>query len=580
MFPLGWLNQLLGLAMNGIDWCMYHLLGVHNVGWCIVIFTLFVYILMYPLNAKQQKSSRLMNKINPEIKAIQKKYKNKKDQASQMKMNQETQDIYAKYGISPFGGCLPLLITMPILFALYNVIRNIPYYVNGIGSMKENPEAYKFLGLLVNESPMSLFKDRANYPYAGILVFLIPILAMVLQFINTKLLQVKTDAGEQDQMQSSMKMMNYMMPVMSGFFCLSFDVSIGIYWIIGSLFRIVQAILINRKVDSISLDELIEKNKGKATKKSAKREAMNRQMEEYAKKKTAGIKSASAYQNTAASSSKEEEVQTHVNKDFESGSIAGYAHMLSGNKHKKKEEFKMEQWKEFSAKTADEALTNALIQMETTSDQIEYEVVEEEKSGILGLFSKPAVIRVRKKENVVDTVKNFLAKTFQAMKLDVEIETEFDEVENEIRIELKGTEMGMLIGKRGQTLDSLQYLTSLVANKNKDTYTKIKIDTENYRQRRKETIENLARNVASKVKKTGRPAFLEPMNPYERRIIHAELQADKYVDTHSEGEEPHRKVVITLNREFASELPRRNNYRRRNNNYSRDRKRPYQEKKD
>ena len=234
MFPLGWLNQLLGLAMNGIDWCMYHLLGVHNVGWCIVIFTLFVYILMYPLNAKQQKSSRLMNKINPEIKAIQKKYKNKKDQASQMKMNQETQDVYAKYGISPFGGCLPLLITMPILLALYNVIRNIPYYVNGIGSMKENPEAYKFLGLLVNESPMSLFKDRANYPYAGILVFLIPILAMVLQFINTKLLQVKTDAGEQDQMQSSMKMMNYMMPVMSGFFCLSFDVSIGIYWIIGS----------------------------------------------------------------------------------------------------------------------------------------------------------------------------------------------------------------------------------------------------------------------------------------------------------------------------------------------------------
>ena len=252
-----------------------------------------------------------------------------------MKMNQETQDIYAKYGISPFGGCLPLLITMPILLALYNVIRNIPYYVNGIGSMKENPEAYKFLGLLVNESPMSLFKDRANYPYAGILVFLIPILAMVLQFINTKLLQVKTDAGEQDQMQSSMKMMNYMMPVMSGFFCLSFDVSIGIYWIIGSLFRIVQAILINRKVDSISLDELIEKNKGKATKKSAKREAMNRQMEEYAKKKTAGIKSVSAYQNTADSSSKEEEVQTHVNKDFDSGSIAGYAHMLSGKKDKK-----------------------------------------------------------------------------------------------------------------------------------------------------------------------------------------------------------------------------------------------------
>lgn len=240
----------------------------------------------------------------------------------------------------------------------------------------------------------------------------------------------------------------------------------------------------------------------------------------------------------------------------------------------------MEEWKEFSAKTADEALTNALIQMETTSDQIEYEVVEEEKSGILGLFSKPAVIRVRKKEDTVDVVKNFLTKTFEAMNLKVEIELEYDQTENEIHIELKGDEMGMLIGKRGQTLDSLQYLTSLVANKKTEEYIKIKIDTENYRQRRKETIENLARNVANKVKKTGRTAFLEPMNPYERRIIHAELQGDKYVDTHSEGEEPHRKVVVTLNKEYASELPRRNNYRRRNNNYSRDRKKPYSSKRD
>ncbi len=240
----------------------------------------------------------------------------------------------------------------------------------------------------------------------------------------------------------------------------------------------------------------------------------------------------------------------------------------------------MEEWKEFSAKTADEALTNALIQMETTSDQIEYEVMEEEKSGILGLFSKPARIRVRKKEDVTDVVRNFLEKTFNAMNLVVDITLDYDDIEGVINIELKGEEMGMLIGKRGQTLDSLQYLTSIVANKKKtEKYVKIKIDTENYRQRRKETIENLARNVASKVKKTGRTAFLEPMNPYERRIIHATLQGDKYVDTHSEGEEPHRKVVVTLNKEFSSELPRRNNYRRRNN-YSRDHKRTYSEKRD
>ena len=234
----------------------------------------------------------------------------------------------------------------------------------------------------------------------------------------------------------------------------------------------------------------------------------------------------------------------------------------------------MEDWKEFSAKTADEALTNALIQLETSSDQIEYEVIEEEKSGVFGLFSKPARIRVRKKEQVVDRVYDFLKRTFDAMHIDVAISHEMDEIESTLSIELKGNDMGMLIGKRGQTLDSLQYLTSLVANKNSDKYVKIKIDTENYRQRRKETIENLAKNMANKVKKTGRPAFLEPMNPYERRIIHAALQPDKYVDTHSEGDEPHRKVVITLNGEFASELPRRNNIRKKNN-YSRDRRKPY-----
>lgn len=241
----------------------------------------------------------------------------------------------------------------------------------------------------------------------------------------------------------------------------------------------------------------------------------------------------------------------------------------------------MEEWKEFSAKTADEALTEALIQMETTSDQIDYEVIEEEKSGILGLFSKPAVIRVRKKESVIDTVRNFLTKTFEAMNLVVDIDINYDENTSTLNIELKGEEMGMLIGKRGQTLDSLQYLTSLVANKKKEeNYIKVKIDTENYRQRRKETIENLARNVASKVKKTGRTAFLEPMNPYERRIIHSELQNDKYVDTHSEGDEPHRKVVVTLNKEFASELPRRNNYRRRNGNYSRNNRKSYSDRKE
>ncbi len=214
----------------------------------------------------------------------------------------------------------------------------------------------------------------------------------------------------------------------------------------------------------------------------------------------------------------------------------------------------MSNWYEFTAKTVDEALTEALIKLETTSDQVEYEVIEKESNGFLGMFSKPAKIRVCKKESVQEIVTNFLNKLFSCMGIEVELVIEYKEEEGEMDIELKGEDMGLLIGKRGQTLDSIQYLTSLVANKDLEDYVKIKMDTENYRQRRKETIENLAKNIAGKVKKTRKPMHLEPMNPYERRIIHAVLQNDKYIETYSEGEEPFRKVVVTVSKEYANML--------------------------
>lgn len=206
----------------------------------------------------------------------------------------------------------------------------------------------------------------------------------------------------------------------------------------------------------------------------------------------------------------------------------------------------MAEWKEYTAKTVDEALTNALVEIGTTSDNIEYEVIEKETAGLLGLFSKPAVIRVREKMSIEDVAIDFLNKVFQAMEIEAEINTTLDEEENIMSIDVSGPEMGILIGKRGITLDSLQYLVSLVVNRNTESYVKIKLDTENYRQRRKETLENLAHNLAHKVKRIHRPVVLEPMNPYERRVIHSALQKDKYVETHSEGEEPYRKVVITL----------------------------------
>jgi jag protein len=204
---------------------------------------------------------------------------------------------------------------------------------------------------------------------------------------------------------------------------------------------------------------------------------------------------------------------------------------------------------EVSARTVDDAITEALIKLGTTSDRIEYEVVEKGSSGILGIGRKDAVIKVRKKYSPEDDAREFLENVFKAMKLEVEIIIEKDEESNTLNIDLKGDDMGVLIGKRGQTLDSLQYLTNLAVNRRAENFVKVKIDTEDYRKRRRETLENLARNIAYKVKRTKRPVALEPMNPFERRVIHSTLQNDKFVTTHSEGEEPYRHVVVTLKKD-------------------------------
>ncbi len=261
-------------------------------------------------------------------------------------------------------------------------------------------------------------------------------------------------------------------------------------------------------------------------------------------------------------------------------------------------------YQEFSAKTVQEAITEACTHFVVASDKLDYEVVEEGSTGFLGIGSKSAIIKARvkdeaeilkaeaaaqneekaldkeekkaekeeakaekkeekeefkeakkesKKEKVVVNAKEveemsiaFLKDVLHAMDIPAVVEAEYNAEEEVLDINLIGEDMGILIGKRGQTLDSLQYLVSLVVNKSTTGYIRVKVDTENYRSRRKATLENLARNIAAKVKRTRRPVSLEPMNPYERRIIHSALQNDKYVTTHSEGEEPYRKVVVTL----------------------------------
>ena len=201
---------------------------------------------------------------------------------------------------------------------------------------------------------------------------------------------------------------------------------------------------------------------------------------------------------------------------------------------------------EISAKNVDDAITQATVQLGITSDQLEYEVLDKGSTGFLGIGSKNAVIKARKKFSIDENVVEFLSSIFDAMKMEVEILVAVNEEEHIIEVELKGDDMGILIGKRGQTLDSLQYLTNLAINKHSDEYYKVKIDTEDYRKRRKETLENIAKNIAYKIKSTKRPVSLEPMNPFERRIIHSALQNDRYVTTHSEGDEPYRHVVVTL----------------------------------
>lgn len=203
---------------------------------------------------------------------------------------------------------------------------------------------------------------------------------------------------------------------------------------------------------------------------------------------------------------------------------------------------------EVKGKTVEDALIDALVKLETTSDKVEYEVIEKGSKGLLGIGSKPAVIKVWVKKTTEETIEeiaqDFIKKVCIAMGIVVKVNIQVkDKV---IDIDLVGEDMGVLIGKRGQTLDSLQYLVSLVVNKETDSFYRVKLDTENYRKRRKETLENLAKNIAFKVKKTKRSVSLEPMNPYERRIIHSALQNDKYVTTSSEGVDPNRYVIVSF----------------------------------
>jgi len=201
---------------------------------------------------------------------------------------------------------------------------------------------------------------------------------------------------------------------------------------------------------------------------------------------------------------------------------------------------------EITGKTTEDAIQNALQELKVTKDKVEVEILEEGSKGFLNIIGvKPAKIRVTVKRDYISDARNFLRDILNSMKIKAEIRIK--EENNEIKINLAGPNMGILIGYRGETLDSLQYLVSLVVNKDHDAeYKRVILDTENYRYNRQETLRKLASKMAYKVRVGGKTLKLEPMNPYERRVIHSTLQNDPYVRTYSEGEEPFRRVVIEL----------------------------------
>ena len=418
---LGPVAKLLGYLMDWIFNGLYAI-GIPNIGIAIILFTIVIYMLMLPLTIKQQKFSKLSAKMNPEIQAIQKKYNGKKDNDSVMAMNQETQAVYAKYGVSPTGSCVQLLIQMPILMALYRVIYAIPAYVgkvkeifipmsealysqSGIKNFIEglsnanyfssqfknalyidNDPTYvknviidsfnrastaewhsamdlftgqsnligkamvdfenfnNFLGLNIANSPSFTIKTALADKHFLLIIgaLMVPVLAALTQRINTKLMPQPENGNTQtDQMAATMKSMNVMMPLMSAFFCYTMPIGMGIYWIAGAVVRCIQQIVINKHIDKMDIDEIIEKNSAKAEKKIKKQQENIQRMNEYATMNTRnmGIGDKARLANNASDNGKN--ANNSVAGDFtktvnaKPGSLASKANMVTDYNNRK-----------------------------------------------------------------------------------------------------------------------------------------------------------------------------------------------------------------------------------------------------
>lgn len=414
-FIIRWVAKLLGFIMNGI-FNAIDFLGIPNVGLAIILFTIVVNLLMMPLNIRQQKFSKLSAKMNPEIQAIQAKYKGKQDQASMMAQQQEIQTVYAKYGVSPSGSCVQLLIQLPILFALYRVIYSMPAYVNKIGatfrvladkiisvdngeflqnsgieSIASTVNAYgksmtngnlsngiidvlnklsstdlaaiaehynlsqleyegqlilssettrglidtynNFLGLNMGDSPLTLIKTAWAVGAVGIVIgaVLIPVLSAATQWINIKLMPQPDNSGNEqmNSMAASMKTMNMFMPLMSAWFCFTLPSGMGLYWVAGSVIRSIQQVIINKHIDKMDFDQIIQKNSVKSAKKLEKIKETQNKMNAYANMNTRSIQNRANVTSSMSEKEKEETMKkASAGGSAKSGSMAAKANKV------------------------------------------------------------------------------------------------------------------------------------------------------------------------------------------------------------------------------------------------------------
>ena len=335
---VGQLCWLLGKVMNFIYTILDSALPSDNglVGLSIILYTIFVYTLMIPLTIKQQRSQKMTSVMNPELQAIQKKYRNKKDQASMMKQQEEMQQVYDKYGTSMMGGCLPLLVQMPLLLALYPVIYNIQGYVPAI---KDAPATVnRFLTIPdLTIAPITMIKNSGDYGIAPALVIitaiLLPVLSGATQYLSVKISQAISgqELDKDNPMASTMNTMNVTMPLFSVFMVFTLPTGIGLYWVISAVVRIIQQVIINKHLAKISVDELIERNKEKAEKKRQKRGEKAERINAMAQANTRSIKD-SANRSVSGMSEKEKESKIEQAKtnaeNAKPGSLAAKANMV------------------------------------------------------------------------------------------------------------------------------------------------------------------------------------------------------------------------------------------------------------